>query len=114
MPLYEYQCDACGQRFEVIQKFSDAPIAACRKCGTGPVQKLQSSPAFQFKGSGWYITDYAKKSNADGGSTKAEAKSEATSESQTESKTESKAESKAESKTEAKADAAAKSESKTP
>lgn len=60
MPLYEYQCDACGHRFEVIQKFSDAPIDTCPKCGA-TVHKLMSSPAIQFKGSGWYITDYAKK-----------------------------------------------------
>ena len=63
MPLYEYQCDACGHRFEVIQKFSDKPLETCPKCG-GAVHKLVSSPAFQFKGSGWYITDYAKKSDA--------------------------------------------------
>ncbi len=67
MPLYEYQCEACGKRFEVIQKFSDAPADACRHCGQGPVHKLLSSPAIQFKGSGWYITDYAKKSNSDAG-----------------------------------------------
>lgn len=60
MPLYEYQCESCGHRFEVIQKFSDAPIEACPKCGA-KVHKLISSPAIQFKGSGWYITDYAKK-----------------------------------------------------
>lgn len=60
MPLYEYQCQACGHRFEVIQKFSDAPIATCPRCD-GVVHKLQSAPAFQFKGTGWYITDYAKK-----------------------------------------------------
>ena len=60
MPLYEYQCDSCGHRFERIQqKFSDPLVAACPKCG-GPVQKLISSPAIQFKGSGFYITDYAK------------------------------------------------------
>ncbi len=63
MPLYEYQCDACGHAFEVIQKFSDAPIETCPKCG-GTVHKLMSSPAIQFKGTGWYVTDYAKK---DGG-----------------------------------------------
>jgi putative FmdB family regulatory protein len=67
MPLYEYQCDACGQRFEVIQKFSDPPVEVCRACG-GPVKKLLSSPAIQFKGSGWYITDYARKSGDAGGS----------------------------------------------
>jgi putative FmdB family regulatory protein len=60
MPLYEYECESCGHRFEVIQKFSDPLIEACPKCG-GPVRKLMSSPAIQFKGSGWYITDYAKK-----------------------------------------------------
>ena len=65
MPLYEYQCDACGNRFEVIQKFSDPQVDTCKVCGKGPVQRLQSSPAIQFKGSGWYITDYAKKGSGD-------------------------------------------------
>ena len=60
MPLYEYQCDACGHRFEKIQKFSDPLVDTCPKCG-GKVHKLMSSPAIQFKGSGFYITDYAKK-----------------------------------------------------
>ncbi len=60
MPLYEYQCDACGHRFELIQKFSDALVETCPSCG-GVVHKLQSAPAIQFKGSGFYITDYAKK-----------------------------------------------------
>ena len=60
MPLYEYLCDACGHRFEKIQKFSDPLVAVCPKCG-GAVHKLMSSPAIQFKGSGFYITDYAKK-----------------------------------------------------
>ena len=60
MPLYEYECDNNGHRFEVIQKFSDPPIQACPTCG-GPVHKVISSPAFQFKGTGWYITDYARK-----------------------------------------------------
>jgi putative FmdB family regulatory protein len=65
MPLYEYQCEA-GHRFERIQKFSDPPVDVCPTCGK-PVRKLLSSPAIQFKGSGWYITDYAKKSGgADG------------------------------------------------
>jgi putative FmdB family regulatory protein len=63
MPLYEYQCDVCANRFERIQKFSDPPIASCPSC-EGAVRKLPSSPAIQFKGSGWYITDYAKKSEA--------------------------------------------------
>ena len=61
MPLYEYQCEACGKRFEVIQKFSDPPADSCRVCGQGPVQRLISSPAIQFKGTGWYITDYSQK-----------------------------------------------------
>ena len=60
MPLYEYECESCGFRFEVIQRFADPAITACRSCG-GPVHKLLSPPAIQFKGSGWYITDYARK-----------------------------------------------------
>jgi len=73
MPLYEYECDACGGRFEVIQKFSET-TEQCRKCGKGPVRRLMSSPAIQFKGSGFYITDYAQKgksgseSSGEGGS----------------------------------------------
>jgi putative FmdB family regulatory protein len=63
MPLYEYQCDVCGRRFELIRKFSDPPLESCPTCG-GAVTKQMSSPAFQFKGSGWYITDYAKKDQA--------------------------------------------------
>ena len=63
MPLYEYQCDACGRRFELIRKFSDPPLEKCPHCG-GTVRKLFSSPAIQFKGSGFYITDYAKKDQA--------------------------------------------------
>jgi putative FmdB family regulatory protein len=63
MPLYEYQCDACGTRFERIRKFSDPPLTTCPTCGAEKLQKLISSPAFQFKGSGWYVTDYAKKSD---------------------------------------------------
>lgn len=59
MPLYEYLCGSCGHRFERIQKFSDPPVTECPSCG-GVVEKQFSSPAIQFKGSGWYITDYAK------------------------------------------------------
>jgi putative FmdB family regulatory protein len=62
MPLYEYECDACAHRFERIQKFSDPLADTCPKCG-GHVHKLLSSPAIQFKGSGFYITDYPKKSS---------------------------------------------------
>jgi putative FmdB family regulatory protein len=60
MPLYEYECAACGKRFELIQKFSDPPEAACVACG-GAAHRLLSPPALQFKGSGWYVTDYARK-----------------------------------------------------
>ena len=60
MPLYEYRCDACGQRFEVIQKFSETSDT-CRLCGKGPVHRQVSAPGFQFKGTGWYVTDYAQK-----------------------------------------------------
>jgi putative FmdB family regulatory protein len=70
MPLYEYQCKKCGHRFERIQKFSDKMVKKCPDCG-GPVEQMISAPAVQFKGSGWYVTDYAKKSHApasDGGS----------------------------------------------
>jgi putative FmdB family regulatory protein len=89
MPLYEYQCEACGTRFEKIRKFSDPPIDVCPTCGKGPVRKLPSSPAIQFKGSGFYITDYAKKSSPDAGS-KADAGSKtAAGESASEKKTES-------------------------
>ncbi len=63
MPLYEYQCGACGHRFEIIQKFSDAPITECPDC-RGMVRKLQSAPAFQLKGTGWYATDYPKAGQA--------------------------------------------------
>ena len=59
MPLYEYECEACKHRFEVIQKYSDPAPPACARCGKGPVLRQHSTPAIQFKGSGWYITDYA-------------------------------------------------------
>jgi putative FmdB family regulatory protein len=115
MPLYEYQCDACGHRFEVIQKYSDAPIDTCPKCGSA-VHKLLSSPAIQFKGSGWYITDYARAGKSDGksegksdSSSGSAAKSESSgssdkgaSESKTDSKSESKSDSKSETKSESK------------
>jgi putative FmdB family regulatory protein len=61
LPLYEYQCAKDGT-FELMRKFSDPPLTACPTCG-GPVEKLLSAPAIQFKGSGWYITDYARKSS---------------------------------------------------
>src|SRR5215813_4387771 len=78
MPLYEYQCQKCHHRFEKIQKFSDKPMKKCPDCG-GPVEQMISAPAVQFKGSGWYVTDYAKKgstasSSSDGDSSKDTAK----------------------------------------
>ena len=81
MPLYEYECDACGRRFELIRKFSDPPVEVCTLCGKGPVRRLVSSPAIQFKGSGWYITDYSQKgksgkSDSSTGDKPAEAKSD--------------------------------------
>ncbi|MFL6463122.1 MAG: FmdB family zinc ribbon protein [Bryobacteraceae bacterium] len=74
MPLYEYRCENCGELFEVMQKFSDEPLTVHEKCG-GKVERLLSAPAFQFKGSGWYVTDYARgpKTPAnDGGAKKAD------------------------------------------
>jgi putative FmdB family regulatory protein len=85
MPLYEYQCDACAHRFEVIQKFSDAPIDQCPKCG-GAVRKLLSSPAIQFKGSGWYITDYARAGKSESAGGRADGKAEAPAESKGDAK----------------------------
>jgi putative FmdB family regulatory protein len=70
MPLYEYQCEKCGEVFEVMQKFADEPLSKHEKCG-GDVHRLLSVPALQFKGSGWYITDYAKRPDgSSNGSTK--------------------------------------------
>ena len=106
MPIYEYQCTKCNERTEVIQKFTDPPYAVCDKCG-GDVRKLMSAPAIQFKGSGFYKTDYA--SAASKAETKSESSSsdskpsESKSETKSESKSETKSESKSESKTETKA-----------
>jgi len=67
MPLYEYECKKCGHRFEKIQKFSDKMVKKCPECG-GVVEQMISAPAVQFKGSGWYVTDYAKKTTSPGAS----------------------------------------------
>jgi putative FmdB family regulatory protein len=98
MPLYEYECKKCHHRFERIQKFSDPHVKKCPKCG-GPIEQVISAPAVQFKGSGWYVTDYAKKSstgsassssNGDSASKKdAQAKSEDSSKSESSSKSDS-------------------------
>ena len=99
MPLYEYQCEKCSQVFEVLQRFSDEPLKQHKECG-GAVERLISRSALVFKGSGFYITDYAKgegktEAKADG---KAESKSEVKSEVKSESKSETKSETKSESK----------------
>lgn len=95
MPIYEYQCKQCNERQEVIQRFDDAPLAHCSKCG-GDMKKLMSAPAVQFKGSGFYKTDYASGSSSS--AKPAETKSETTTETKSETKTETKAETKSESK----------------
>jgi len=76
VPLYEYQCKKCKHKFEKIQKFSDPPVRKCPECG-GPVEKVMHAPNVQFKGTGWYVTDYGgkgdktEKPKAEGGSDKA-------------------------------------------
>ena len=107
MPLYEYECQACKKRFEVIQKFSDALQTVCEECG-GALKKLLSAPAIQFKGTGWYVTDYARKGKSDGDegkkdegkkdSKKTEAKSETSDKSEKSSKSENKSDSNSDSK----------------
>lgn len=64
MPLYEYECRACGHRFERIQTYSAPLVRKCPKCGKSKVKKLLSAPAVQFKGTGWYITDYQRKGSS--------------------------------------------------
>jgi len=106
MPIYEYQCTQCNERQEVIQRFSDAPPSHCPSCG-GDMKKLPSSPAIQFKGSGFYKTDYASGSGSSSKSdTKSDAKGETKSESSSPSdtKSESKSESKSETKSETKSE----------
>ena len=113
MPIYEYKCEGCGDVFEVIQKFADEPVTVHEKCG-GHVHRLMSAPSFQFKGSGWYATDYAKGGNSspnkgepgkgeqgksesgksESGKSESSDKSESSSKSDTAAKTETKSESK--------------------
>ncbi len=108
MPLYEYQCDACGGRIERIRKFSDPPLDdPCPTCG-GHLTKQISSPAIQFKGAGWYVNDYAKSGSSSTGTSKTEKGEAAEKGKPAESKTETKTETKSETKTETK------SESSTP
>jgi len=96
MPLYEYACQRCGKTFEVRQKFSDEPLTVHEDCG-GVVERLLSAPALQFKGTGWYVTDYARNGK---GSTGSDSKPKA--DSKKESKTETKSDSKSESKSDSK------------
>ena len=89
--MYDYRCHQCGETFEVIQKFADEPLKTHEGCG-GEVERLISLPALQFKGTGWYVTDYGKggKSPAPSSESKADKKAETKTESKTETKTESK------------------------
>lgn len=89
MPIYEYQCTQCNERMEIIQKLSDPPYTHCPKCG-GEVKKLLSAPAIQFKGSGFYKTDYASSSSGSSSPSSSSSSSEPKSETKSESKTESK------------------------
>jgi len=101
MPLYEYECKKCHHRFERIQKFSDKHVKKCPECG-GPIEQMVSAPAVQFKGSGWYVTDYPKKSS--GGGSSGESKSKSESDSKSESKSESKKDEKPKAESSKKAD----------
>lgn len=74
MPIYEYECCECGHHTEVLQKFSDKPLAECEIC-RGKVKKLISQSTFHLKGTGWYVTDYAKSGGNQGGSASSEVKS---------------------------------------
>jgi putative FmdB family regulatory protein len=76
MPLYEYKCNSCAHRFERIVKFSDAPLKTCPQCGEDAIDQLISAPAVQFKGSGWYVTDYARKNSTPASSGKSDGSSE--------------------------------------
>ena len=107
MPIYEYECLQCGKRTEWLQRISDAPLAACPQCG-GEVRKLISAPSFQFKGSGFYKTDYVDKDKKSSGSGSSSSKSETKTETKAESKAESTSEAKSESKPEAAPSAPAK------
>jgi putative FmdB family regulatory protein len=114
MPIYEYECNACGERHEFIQKFSDAPKRKCPDCGKSRLRKLVSAAAFHLKGNGWYVTDFrdkVKKNGKDGKDDKSAGKSDST-DGQSDSKSDSKsdgasgstAQSKSDAKIEPKAD----------
>jgi putative FmdB family regulatory protein len=111
MPLYDYRCDHCGETFEVRQKFADPVLTVHEGCG-GALERLISLAALQFKGTGWYVTDYGRNGKRASASSngKSETKSDSHGESKSESKTESKSDAKSESKPESKSES--KSESK--
>jgi putative FmdB family regulatory protein len=109
MPLYDYRCHKCGQTFEVRQKFADALLTVHEDCG-GELERLISAPALQFKGTGWYVTDYGKNGKLPSANGKSESESKSDSKAESKSKSESKPESKSESKPETKSES--KSESK--
>jgi putative FmdB family regulatory protein len=111
MPLYDYRCDHCGETFEVRQKFADPVLTVHEGCG-GELERLISLSALQFKGTGWYVTDYGRngKKSPAGSNGKSETKSDSQGESKSENKTESKTDAKSESKSETKSET--KSESK--
>lgn len=119
MPLYEYRCSKCGKNFDVLQKFSDAPLTTHENCG-GSVERVLSAPAFQLKGSGWYATDYGKggkkPSGGDGSDKKPDDSktADAKPESKSDSESESKSGSGSDSKPEPKKDSGSKGESKSP
>ncbi len=92
MPLYEYKCEKCGKHFDALQKFSDEPLKVHEECG-GAVERLVSPPAFHFKGTGWYVTDYAKSNGVS-----APSESSSSSKDDAGSKSESKSETKSETK----------------
>src|SRR4030042_4279426 len=96
LPLYEYECPKCGT-FELVRKFSDVPLVTCPTCAR-PVEKLASAPAIQFKGTGWYITDYARKSSGVEGGKEAKDKDKAKAEAKESSKDSSSSSSSSESK----------------
>jgi len=85
MPLYEYRCLSCGERIEVLQHVGDPPLTRCNRC-EGQLEKVISAPALQFKGSGWYVTDYAKTGKAGTGAARASESAEGGSGSKAESK----------------------------
>jgi len=89
MPLYEYECKKCKHRFEKIQKFSDKMLKKCPECG-GPIEQMVSAPAVQFKGSGWYVTDYAKKGSSSASSSSSSSENESSAKEAKEAKEEKK------------------------